>query len=118
MTHAIKLILAVTAALGLSVAAHAQDSNVNTPVNSQITDSVSQANTEVLGEAPAVSMGNLYSADAIPADSEPAHNVTAAQQNANTVLQATTTQGVQLLTGFGSEAEAGESGDGEADPDR
>lgn len=32
----------------------------NTPVNGQITDSVSQANVEVLGSAPAVSLGATY----------------------------------------------------------
>lgn len=32
----------------------------NTPVNGQITDSVSQTNVEVLGTAPAMSMGTTY----------------------------------------------------------
>jgi len=32
----------------------------NTPVNGQITDSVSQANVEVLGSSPAVSLGAVY----------------------------------------------------------
>lgn len=32
----------------------------NTPVNGQITDSVSQTNVEVLGAAPAMSMGATY----------------------------------------------------------
>jgi len=31
-----------------------------TPVNSQITDSVTQTNTKVIGEAPAQAMGDLY----------------------------------------------------------
>ncbi len=31
-----------------------------TPVNGQITDSVTQANTEVLGNAPAMGMGAIY----------------------------------------------------------
>jgi hypothetical protein len=35
---------------------------IPTPVNGQITDPVSQSNVKVLGEAPAVSMGNLYQA--------------------------------------------------------
>jgi hypothetical protein len=67
-------------------------------VNSQITDSVTQANTKVLGDAPAVAMGNLYQATA-QALANAAHNATTAQQNANTILQATTTQGVALLYG-------------------
>lgn len=32
---------------------------INTAVNSQITDSVTQANTKVLGDSPAMAMGNL-----------------------------------------------------------
>ena len=67
-----------------------------TAVNNQITDSVTQANVKVLGDAPAVAMGNLYQATA-QALSNAAHNATTAQQNANTILQATTTQGVALL---------------------
>ena len=35
-----------------------------TSVNSQITDSVTQANVKVLGDAPAIAMGNLYQATA------------------------------------------------------
>ena len=34
------------------------------PVNNQITDSVTQANTKVLGEAPTIAMGNLFQATA------------------------------------------------------
>ena len=30
-----------------------------TSVNDQITDSITQANTKVLGDAPAIAMGNL-----------------------------------------------------------
>lgn len=67
-------------------------------VNPQITDSVTQANTQVLGDAPAIAMGNLYQATA-QALANAAHNATTAQQNANTMLQATTTQGVALLYG-------------------
>jgi len=35
-----------------------------TAVNSQITDSVTQANVQVLGDAPATAMGNLFQATA------------------------------------------------------
>jgi hypothetical protein len=73
-----------------------------TAVNSQITDSVSQVNTEVVGDAPAVAMGNLYQATA-QALSNSAHNATSAQQNSNTILQATTTQGVGMLYDTGDE---------------
>lgn len=64
-------------------------------VNPQITDSVTQANTEVLGDAPAIATGNLMIATS-QALSNAAHNATSAQQNSNTILQATTTQGVSL----------------------
>lgn len=65
-------------------------------VNPQITDAVTQANVEVLGDAPAVAEGNLFQAES-QALANAAHNATSAQQNSNTVLQATTTQGVELL---------------------
>lgn len=67
-----------------------------TPVNGQITDSVSQANTQVLGEAAAVAMGNLYQASA-QALANAAHNATMAQQQNNILAQAATAQGVALL---------------------
>jgi Killing trait len=70
-----------------------------TDLNAQITDSVTQADTQVLGDAPAVAMSNLYQATA-QALANAAHNATAAQQNANVILQATTTQGVALLYGI------------------
>lgn len=74
-------------------------------VNPQITDAVTQANTNVLGDAPAMAMGNLYQATA-QALANAAHNATTAQQNANTILQATTTQGVALLYGVDTAASA------------
>lgn len=67
-----------------------------TAVNNQITDSVTQANVKVLGDAPAMALGNLFQASA-QALSNAAHNATTAQQQANIVAQATTTQGVALL---------------------
>ena len=67
-----------------------------TSVNSQITDSVTQANTKVLGDAPAVAMGNLYQATA-QALSNAAHNATNSQQQSNVTAQAATTQGVATL---------------------
>ena len=67
-----------------------------TAVNSQITDSVTQANTKVLGDAPAVAMGNLYQATA-QALSNAAHNATTSQQQTNITAQAATTQGVATL---------------------
>ena len=67
-----------------------------TSVNSQITDSVTQTNIQVLGVAPAIAMGNLYQATA-QALSNAAHNATTSQQQTNITAQATTTMGVAML---------------------
>ena len=67
-----------------------------TSVNNQITDSVTQTNVQVLGDAPAVAMGNLFQATA-QALSNAAHNATLAQQQTNIAAQAATTAGVALL---------------------
>ncbi|WP_417493742.1 RebB family R body protein [Maricaulis sp.] len=91
---------------GASASAWSQTPN-NQQVNPQVTDSVTQPNVEVLGDAPADAMGNLYQ-ETDQALANAAHNATSAQQNANTVLQATTTQGVEML-----EVE----GDAPAEPD-
>ncbi len=67
-----------------------------TAVNSQITDSVTQANTKVLGDAPAMAMANLYQATA-QALANAAHNATIAQQQNNITAQAATVMGVATL---------------------
>ncbi len=67
-----------------------------TSVNNQITDSVTQANVQTLGTAPAVAMGNLYQASA-QALSNAAHNAALSQQQTNVTAQAATTQGVAIL---------------------
>jgi hypothetical protein len=67
-----------------------------TAVNSQITDSVTQANTKVLGDAPAIAMGNLFQASA-QALGNAAHNATSAMQQSNVTAQAATTMGVATL---------------------
>lgn len=67
-----------------------------TAVNSQITDSVTQANTTVPGDAPAEAMSNLYQASA-QALSNAAHDATTSQQQTNITAQAATTQGVSTL---------------------
>lgn len=59
------------------------------PVNEQITDSVTQTNTKVVGETPAMAMGNLSES------AEAAHNATSAQQQAQIAMQAATVQGVK-----------------------
>ena len=67
-----------------------------TYLNSQITDSVTQANTEVLGTSPAVAMGNLFVVTS-QALSNAAHNATTNQQQATLTLQAGSTQSVSPL---------------------
>ena len=67
-----------------------------TSVNSQVTDTVTQANVSVLGDAPAIAMGNLYQA-ASQALSNAAHNATNNQQQTGVTMQAATTQGVATL---------------------
>lgn len=78
-----------------------------TNVNDQITDSVSQVNTKVLGDAPAMAMGNLFQATA-QALANAAHNATENQQQANVTTQASTTQGVSTLLSVDT-ASAGEA---------
>ncbi len=67
-----------------------------THVNDQITDSVTQANVHVLGDAPAIAMGNLYQGIA-QALANAAHNATNAQQQSFVTAQAATTMGVATL---------------------
>jgi len=67
-----------------------------TAVNSQITDAVTQANVKVLGDAPAIAMGNLFQATA-QALGNSAHNATSAQQQTAVAAQAATTMGVATL---------------------
>lgn len=69
---------------------------IPTSVNDQITDSITQANTKVLGDAPAVAMANLFEATS-QALANAAHNATTSQQQANITAQAATTQGVSTL---------------------
>jgi hypothetical protein len=67
-----------------------------TSVNGQITDSVTETNTKVLGEAPAIAMGNLFIATS-QALSNAAHNATNNQQQGYVTMQAATTQAVSTL---------------------
>ena len=76
-----------------------------TSVNDQITDSVTQANTKVLGDAPAIEMGNLYQATA-QALANAAHNATSSQQQSNITAQAATTMGVTMLYSIDTESDA------------
>lgn len=67
-----------------------------TAVNSQITDSVTQANVKVLGDAPAMALGSFYQATS-QALANAAHNATNSQQQSNVTAQAATTMGVATL---------------------
>ncbi len=71
------------------------------PVNEQITDSVTQVNTKVVGETPAMAMGNLLMSTS-QALATAAHNATSAQQQAQITMQAATVQGVNSLMAIGS----------------
>lgn len=67
-----------------------------TAMNDQVTDSISQVNTKVLGDAPAVAMGNLFVVTS-QALSNAAHNATNNQQQSYVTMQTSTTQGVSTL---------------------
>jgi len=70
-------------------------------VSAQITDSVTQVNTKVVGETPAMAMGNLLMSTS-QALANSAHNATGAQQQAQITMQAATVQGVNSLMSIGS----------------
>ena len=67
-----------------------------TTVNSQITDSVTQVNTKVLGDAPAIATGNLLIATSQALENA-AHNATTGQQPDNVQAQAAVAQGISTL---------------------
>ena len=69
-----------------------------TAVNSQITDSVTQANVKVLGDAPAMAMGNLYQVTA-QATGLAMQNAVNAQQQGQVLAQAVATRCVQTILG-------------------
>lgn len=68
----------------------------NTTVNGQVTDSITQISTQVLGDAPAIAMGNLFMATS-QALSLAALNATNAQQQNNITAQASTIMGITTL---------------------
>src|SRR4051812_31595554 len=67
-----------------------------TAVNSQITDSITQVNTKVLGDSPSIAMGNFFVATS-QALSNAAHNATTNQQHAVVTSQASMTQSITTL---------------------
>ncbi len=76
-----------------------------TAVNDQITDSVSQVNTKVLGDSPAMAMGNLFMATS-QALANAAHNATTSQQQTNITAQAATTSGITTLYSIDTSSDA------------
>ena len=76
-----------------------------TPVNSQITDAVTQANVKVLADSPAMALSNLYQITSQSLGLA-AQNAVMAQQQSNIVHQAATTQGVNLIYAVDTEAVA------------
>lgn len=76
-----------------------------TAVNSQITDSVSEVNTKVLGDSPAMAMGNFFVATS-QALSNAAHNATNNQQQSNVTSQAATTSGITTLYSIDTASDA------------
>ncbi len=71
------------------------------PVNEQVTDSVTQVNTKVVGVIPPMAMANLAMSTS-QALATSAHNATAAQQQAQITMQAATVQGVNSLMSIDS----------------
>jgi hypothetical protein len=67
-----------------------------TAVNDQITDSISQANLKVIGDAPAMGLGSLFVATS-QALSNAAHNATFNQQQSVTTSQTSNVQGLSTL---------------------
>lgn len=78
---------------------------LDTAVNSQITDAVTQSNVKVIGESAAVALSNLYQATSASLANS-IQNATFAQQQSNLIHQATTTQGVNLIYAVDTEAVA------------
>ena len=76
-----------------------------TPVNSQITDAVTQANVKVIADSPALSLSNLYQMVSQSLGLS-AQNAVMAQQQSNIIHQASTTQGVNLIYSVDTEAVA------------
>ena len=76
-----------------------------TAVNDQITDSVTQADVQVLADAPAIAMGNVYMAVA-QALATAAQNASNAQQQNFALAQAVTTRCIQVLLGSAAAVKA------------
>jgi hypothetical protein len=69
---------------------------METKVNEQITDSVTQSNVKVLGDAPAIALGSIYQAAGYSTGLM-FENAVQAQNQQNILAQAATTQGVMQI---------------------
>ena len=67
-----------------------------TPVNDQITDSVTQSNVKVLSEASAMAMGTLYQTNSSSLSISIQNSVTNQQQN-NNIANSTTTISIEKI---------------------
>ena len=79
---------------------------IPTAVNDQITDAVTQANVKVLAESPAMAMGAIYQTMA-HSTGILFENAVSAQQQQNTLTQASTNQGVMQIYSVDTTAAAG-----------
>lgn len=77
-----------------------------TAVNDQITDSITQSNVKVIGEAPAFAMGSIYQSLA-HSTGILFENAVAAQQQQNVLAQAAANQGVMQIYSIDTVAAAG-----------
>ena len=78
---------------------------IPTPLNGQITDSVTQANVKVLGDAPAIALGAIYQALA-HSTGVLYENAVSAQQQLGICAQAATNQGVIQIYSVDTMADA------------
>lgn len=67
-----------------------------TAVNGQVTDSVTQTNVHVLGNAPGMSLANFYQTT-VQALGNASHNTTQNQQQMNIAAQAVATTGASMI---------------------
>lgn len=74
-------------------------------VDPQITDAVTQTNVKVMAEAPSMAMGNIYQAMAHSTGMMFENSVNA-QNQANIIAQAATTQGVTQIYAMGAASQA------------
>lgn len=75
------------------------------PVNSQITDAVTQSSVKVVAEAPAIALGNVYKT-AAHSTGLMFENAVNAQNQQNILGQAATTQGVMQIYSLDTAADA------------